>query len=462
MAVGEFPPLGSKYCQPRTLAQLASAAASHCPPFMLNPETALFLALDLDSSMQRMESSRRQPLPEDDHVTYYVNRDSNGWVAQRVTRRVYIELKLECTRNRSSNGHRARDDWICVYCRASFPSKLRLTDHRVSGCPRGPVDSNGARVELPVYPNLKTAKQGKDLKLALQRGDGAVWHTLHQNSIWLDLNPELREVTYPPPGARVQKRQFMLPTLDILTASPAPARDPHPQGKCKGHRPPSKQPAPPAEAAFVDLDDDGDDESEAQATHRRHPKKRSHAQMAGGHRVFHSSRQFRDQHTTHSAKRVPRTPPPQPIHVTPIQARSPSPERVAILPPPTPAPNVPAGSPKAPVSPMHTSTSSEDVALALRKDRQQFYVKAASAAQSSVKMDFPKPVLRPPIQPPGLFYLMACGLLKFDLECGELHEFQQVVNNWQNDPHFIDWLWAAYGRFHSPTHQVPPLPSALP
>ena len=121
-----------------------------------------------------------------------VNRDVVGWVAQRVTRRVYIELKIECTRNRSRDGQKARDDWVCVYGKGSLPSKLRLTDHRVSGCPRGPVDSTGARLELPVYLNLKTANQGKDLKLALQRGDGVVWDTLRHNSIWLDLCPESR------------------------------------------------------------------------------------------------------------------------------------------------------------------------------------------------------------------------------------------------------------------------------
>ena len=149
---------------------------------------------------------------------------------------------------------------------------------------------------------------------------------------------------------------------------------------------------------------------------------------------------------------------PKAIHVTPIQTRSPSPERVAILPPPTPAPHAAGGSSRAPVSPMQTSTGSEDVALALRKDRQQFYVKVASAARSGVKMDFPKPQLRPPIQPPGLFYLMACGLLKFNLECGELQAFQEVVQNPQNDPSFMDRLWAAYGRFHTPFHQVQPIP----
>lgn len=111
-------------------------------------------------------------------------------------------------------------------------------------------------------------------------------------------------------------------------------------------------------------------------------------------------------------------------------------------------------SPTTPVSPAQPSSGSEDVAVALRKERQHAYVKAASAARLSVKMDTPKPVLKPPLQPPGMFYLMACGLLKFDLDCGELHESQELVHGWQKDPSFIDRCWAAYGRFHSPDHQV--------
>jgi hypothetical protein len=110
----------------------------------------------------------------------------------------------------------------------------------------------------------------------------------------------------------------------------------------------------------------------------------------------------------------------------------------------------------APVTPVQTSTGSEDVGLRLRKDRQAFYVKAASAARSSIKMENPKPALRPPIQPPGLFHLMACGLLKFDFEFGEFHAFQEEVTKWQNDPSFMDRLFAAYGRFYSPSHQVQP------
>lgn len=113
----------------------------------------------------------------------------------------------------------------------------------------------------------------------------------------------------------------------------------------------------------------------------------------------------------------------QPLRVTPIQSRSPSPDRVAILPPPTPVPHATVDSPRAPVSPVQASKGSEDVASRLRKDRHDFYVKVASATRSSVKMDTPKPALRAPIPPPGFFHLMAHGLLTFDLECGEFRAF---------------------------------------
>ena len=188
----------NNYSERHTVRHTASVPQAHCHPFMLAPETALFLAIDMHCSLQKMDSRRGATNPKVDEVTYYVNRDSAGWVEQRVRRRVYIELKLECTRNRCRDAQKARDDWLCVYCKGSFPSKLRLTDHRVVGCTCGPVDSTGLKLELPVYPNLKTAKQGKDLKLALQRDDGSLWESLQDDSIWLDLNPELRDVTCPP------------------------------------------------------------------------------------------------------------------------------------------------------------------------------------------------------------------------------------------------------------------------
>ena len=237
MAVGDFPRRGGpSHLRPCRLHELASASDAEGSEFMLGPEKALFHAIDFHLSLQKMDSCRGAP--EADEVTYYVNRDSAGWVEQRVRRRVYIELKLECTRNRSRDTQKARDDWLCVYCKGSFPSKLRLTDHRVVGCPCGPVDSRGSKLQLPVYPNLKTAKQGKDLKLALQRGDGSVWSSLQDNSIWLDLNPELREVIYPPLGARVQVRRFLQPTVENLTASPVHVGDKRPQPKAGPPRPP--------------------------------------------------------------------------------------------------------------------------------------------------------------------------------------------------------------------------------
>jgi hypothetical protein len=104
-----------------------------------------------------------------------------------------------------------------------------------------------------------------------------------------------------------------------------------------------------------------------------------------------------------------------------------------------------------------SSRGENDIAARLRKDRQAFYIKATGAARASITMDIPKPPLRPPIQPPGLFHLLVCGLLKFDLECGEFHVFQEEVENWKNDPSFMDRLFAAYGRFYSPSHQVHPL-----
>ena len=188
MAVGAWPTVQC-FSEPRqsTLHHMECAANPNPSSFVSGPLCALLLAIDSQCRLQDMG----------DEVVYYVNRDSAGWVEQHVRRHVYLELKVECTRNRIRNEHRARDDWVCLYCRCSFPSKLRLTDHRCGGCPCGPVNSRGLKWQLPVYPNLKTAKQGKDLKLALQRGD--VWENLQDEEVWFGLNPELLDVTKPPP-----------------------------------------------------------------------------------------------------------------------------------------------------------------------------------------------------------------------------------------------------------------------
>jgi hypothetical protein len=110
---------------------------------------------------------RSQAAMSEEEVIYYINMDSAGWVEQHIRRHVYIELKLDCTRNRSREVHKAMDDWLCLYCAQTFSSKLRLTDHRVGGCSRGHVDSKGSRWGLHIYLNLKTAKQGKDLTVLI-------------------------------------------------------------------------------------------------------------------------------------------------------------------------------------------------------------------------------------------------------------------------------------------------------
>ena len=428
--------------------------------FMLPRQCALFFALDLQCRLQGMDSPR-------DEVVYYVNRDFCGWVEQRVRRRVYIELKLECTRNRKRDVQKARDDWLCLYCGASFPSKLRLTDHRVVGCLCGPVDSNGSKWELPVYPNLKTAKQGKDLKLALQRGSGDLWDSLQHSSIWSELNPELRDPTFPPAGAKVQVRRFMEPTLDVLTASPATAR-----GRQPGFQ---RIPKPRTVAAekpdVVDLDDEANDTD----TPTPEPHKRSRATMEEGNHTDCTPRQFKRVHRDDNAEPARRgvgverqrgnssrsrpasAPTPRPLRVTPIQSRSPSPKKAIILGPPNTVPDVADAAPMpeaTPVSPNENAKVEQDVAAKLRKDRQAFYAKAASAARADVKMETCKPPLRPPVQPPGLFHLLPCRLLKADLEGGSFPAFQDEVDKWRKDPAWLDRLYAAFGRFSSPAHQV--------
>ena len=469
MAVGALPlAQGSRDLLARMFIHSPIRPNFHPPSFMLPPQSALFLAIDLDCRMQNMGSGAQTSFNEDDQVVYFVNRDFAGWVQQVVRRRVYVELKLECTRNQSRDVQKAREDWICLYCRGSFPSKLRLTDHRVVGCPCEPVDKRGAKWELPVYPNLKNAKQGKDLKEALRQGDGSVWQSLHDNEIWLQLNPELRDPATPPPGAKVQLREFMEPTLDRLRACP-PISEPAPNQR-------SPQPTP-TPADYVDLEDDGSDDAQGSTPI---PKKRSRAHMEEGLHNYHSPRQFRnearkakpvhyrrstggEQEGPRPARNSPRSSrasgsaPPHPLRVRPIQVRSPSPERAVILAPPTPVPHAPHASPMPSalhVPPMENCADEHDIASSLKKERQAFYLKVASEARSGVKMDFPKPPLRPPIQPQGLFHLLPCGLLKVDLECGEFDAFQEEVDKWRNDPSFLERLFAAYGRFYTPDHQV--------
>ena len=456
MAVGSIAPDKHSYQQGRNFMILPRVSNCHTPSWNSTAQYALFRAIDLHCAVQTMAAEGEAPVPEEDEVTYFVNRDSAGWVQQTVRRRVYIELKLECTRNRCRDGQKSRDSWLCVYCKSSFPSKLRLTDHRVGGCHCGPVDATGAKLELPVYPNLKTAKQGKDLKAAIERGERSVWDNLLDNSMWLELNPELMEVTYPPAGARVQVRRFMERSIDRLRASHR-----WPEGGSQSAPTPDRSPIrrtpPPPPEEVVDLGDDGTDEAEPPLSR---PRKRSHARMDEGHRPFTSTRQWKSVPRRHHPTPPPQpaqaapAPPPHPISVKPIASRSPTPERRVIVAPPSPVPQPAPTPPVTPVPPMQASRGELDIATALRKERQIAYVTAAAAARGSVRMDGPKPALRPLIQPPGLFHLMPCGLLKFDLDNGDYHAFQEEVAGWRSDPACMDRLFAAFGRFSYPKHQV--------
>ena len=143
----------------------------------------------------------------------------------------------------------------------------------MGGCPCGPVDPSGTKLELPIYPNLKTAKQGKDLKAALQRGERSVWDNLQDNAMWLELNPELKEVTYPPIGAKVHVRRFLMPTIEQLRGSHSWTEGGS-QSTPRQQRSPMQHTPPPPSEDFVDLGDNGTDEAEPPPSR---PKKRSHA-----------------------------------------------------------------------------------------------------------------------------------------------------------------------------------------
>ena len=63
MAVGEFLPLGFRVSEPRTLVHTTSKKAIPCPPLMLALETALFLAIDVDCSVQKWNLQEDRPSP---------------------------------------------------------------------------------------------------------------------------------------------------------------------------------------------------------------------------------------------------------------------------------------------------------------------------------------------------------------------------------------------------------------
>jgi hypothetical protein len=134
MAVGAFPPMeGYKDHLPRGFMHTPRPSNFHPSSFIHPPETTLFLAMDLHCRLQNMDYGAHAPLTAEDKVVYYMNRDFAGWVEQRVRRRVYSKLKLECTRNRSQDVQKTWEVWLCLYYKAFFPSKLRLTDYPGGG-----------------------------------------------------------------------------------------------------------------------------------------------------------------------------------------------------------------------------------------------------------------------------------------------------------------------------------------
>ena len=97
--------------------------------------------------------------------------------------------------------------------------------------------------------------------LALQRCECSLWDNLQNNSMWLDLNSELKDLTYPSLGTQVHVRRFMEPTIDKLTPSLATTKG-GAQSKPRPQRSSMRQTAPPALVDFVDLGDDNNDEAE--------------------------------------------------------------------------------------------------------------------------------------------------------------------------------------------------------
>lgn len=134
------------------------------------------------------------------------------------------------------------------------------------------------------------AKQGKDLKFDLQHGDGSVWDNLHDNSVWLDFNPELKDVIYPLPRTRDHERRFMEPTLEILTACPIRTTEGRPHPKPKASLPPRQHTTPPVPPTFVNLQDDNLDEHK---TPPARPNNRTYAYMMDGNDILHSRCLFR-------------------------------------------------------------------------------------------------------------------------------------------------------------------------
>lgn len=191
--------------------------------------------------------------------------------------------------------------------------------------------------------------------------------------------------------------------------------------------------ATPVWPTFVDLQDDDEHEATPPWTN-----KHSHTEMAEEHQVFWENHmKWNPEHGRQSIGGDPPIPnlaqvahlpsvgregsSPHPIRVTLIAIRSPSPDRGVFFPVHSSAVNVP------PDAHLPFATPSDEMVLGLWRDRHAFHMRTANAARGSMKMNNPKPALRPPIQHPGLFHLMACDLLTFNLERGEFQAFEDKV-----------------------------------
>ena len=233
----------------------------------------------------------------------------------------------------------------------------------------------------------------------------------------------------------MHERHFMEHTLESLSVCLPPAAEcrPHPKPMASLHRRPNTTMS--TSAAFVDLHDD-DDVKEKHETTPFRTNKRSHVKMGKEDHVY--GRNHRKRHPQHGRESVGgdrpgpnparTTHPPsvdregspsRPIRVISIATRCHSLDRDVFWSAHFHAANVP------PKVPLPSDTPSDDMIAGLQRDRHAFAMRAANVARMSVKMDNPKPTLRPPIQPPGLFHLMPCGLLTFNLERDEFQAFEE-------------------------------------
>ena len=128
-------------------------------------------------------------------VVHFDNQDLANWVEQHIQRRVYIELGIKAIGSDTCDIHKSWDDMQYVYCLEQFPSRLTLTYHQVGGRHAEPISFMGDKLELPsIYPNIYIAKQGKDLKIVLQRGDIDHSQFFHVDEYWSSSIPSLRRL----------------------------------------------------------------------------------------------------------------------------------------------------------------------------------------------------------------------------------------------------------------------------